>query len=224
VSIPFFSNNVGGKPNKQKLPKTSEVFKTNKTINVSSHQTYGHAFDYFKIIADGLGDGSQKEGQKPALLMAKNSKIRNIVIGRPGVDGVHCLGTNTITNIFWEDVGEDALTVKGDEKHNVGIIEIIGGGAWKAQDKVIQINAPCTLRLIDFYAEGFGKLIRVNGGKKFPVKIEIVGGHFRDGSSIVTSDSPETTVVCSNCDFVNIESPFRLVKGAKLTEKDIRKF
>lgn len=224
MSTPFSSNNVGGKPNKQKLPKIDNRIKTDKSIVVNMTATYGPRVGYLKIVPVGLGNGSQVEDQKPVLILNKNNKIQNIIIGKPGADGIHCLGGNRITNVFWEDVGEDALTAKGNESEYIGTIEIIGGGAWKAADKVIQINVPCTLKLIDFYAEDFGRLIRVNGGKKFPVTIEIIGGHFRNGTSIVRSDSPSTNVTCKNCDFVNIKDPFILPKGAKLKESDIRKF
>ncbi|KAI1698374.1 pectate lyase domain-containing protein [Ditylenchus destructor] len=51
----------------------------------------------------------------------------------PPADGIHCLGSCTIENVWWEDVGEDAATFLG----STGATYMdTGGGAKKANDKV----------------------------------------------------------------------------------------
>ena len=43
---------------------------------------------------------------------------RNCLLGTddgrgPAADGVHCKGSCTLRNVWWQDVGEDAATFKG---------------------------------------------------------------------------------------------------------------
>src|ERR1041384_2971882 len=60
-----------------------------------------------------LGNGGQNEGQDPIFQLANGATLKNVVLGSPAADGVHCLGTCTLVNVWWEDVGEDAATFKG---------------------------------------------------------------------------------------------------------------
>lgn len=53
----------------------------------------------------------------------------------------------------------DALTIK----QTSGTSYIIGGGAFKASDKIIQHNGGGTVSIKDFYAEDFGKVYRSCG-------------------------------------------------------------
>lgn len=95
------------------------------------------------------------------------------------LDGVHCSGSCTIENVWWEDVGEDAATFKGSDK---AVYTVKKGGAKKASDKVIphsslimyyfvgnnivkvfQHNGGGTLDISDFEVSDFGKLYRSCG-------------------------------------------------------------
>lgn len=60
---------------------------------------------------------------------------------------MHCEGSCTIENVWWVDVCEDALSLKGD-----GNAMIKGGGAQAAEDKVIQHNGQGTVTI-----DGFSK-------------------------------------------------------------------
>ncbi|MET7419127.1 pectate lyase, partial [Dactylosporangium sp. NPDC005555] len=75
-------------------------------------------------------------------------------------DGIHCLGTCTIQNVWWEDVGEDAATFLGTSG---GTSYVIGGGARSASDKVFQHNGNGTVNISGFYVENAGKLYRACG-------------------------------------------------------------
>ncbi|GHH83477.1 pectate lyase [Streptomyces sulfonofaciens] len=108
-----------------------------------------------------LGDGGQDEGQDPLFELADGAMLQNVVIGSPAADGIHCLGTCTLKNVWWEDVGEDAATFKG--KSSSGTMTIDGGGARKADDKVFQHNGPGTMVIRDFQVQDFGKLYRSCG-------------------------------------------------------------
>ena len=106
-----------------------------------------------------IGDGSQSESQPEMFDLADGATIKNVIIGSPAGDGVHCEGRCTIQNVWWEDVGEDAATFKGTN----GDSFVIGGGAKSASDKVFQHNGSGTVHISGFYAQSIGKLYRACG-------------------------------------------------------------
>ncbi|GAA3813534.1 pectate lyase [Cellulomonas soli] len=109
----------------------------------------------------GISDGSQDESQPPMFELADGATIKNVIIGTDAGDGIHCLGTCTIQNVWWEDVGEDAATQKG--KISGQVMTIDGGGARSASDKVFQHNGPGTMVIKNFQASDIGKLYRSCG-------------------------------------------------------------
>ncbi|KAH7708096.1 pectate lyase [Aphelenchoides avenae] len=132
-----------------------------KTINVTRAQPYdGKGVRH--IAGKGLGDGSHTEGQLPVFIIEEGATIRNVVIGSPAADGIHCQGSCTIENVWWEDVGEDAATFNaagnGSARYNV-----IGGGAKHAADKVFQHNGGGVATIKNFQVEDWGKLWRSCG-------------------------------------------------------------
>lgn len=168
-----------------------------ETIVVKSGQTYDGNGN--TIVAVGMGDGSQDEDQEPIFKLENGANLKNVRIAAPGCDGVHCYGNNTVTNVVWEDVGEDALTVKGQ-----GTITISGGSAAKASDKMFQINQPCTFTVKNFSANGMGKLIRQNGGTTFTATIYLDTLTLNDiDEAIVRTDSSSTRVYYRNLTVTN---------------------
>lgn len=139
------------------------------TIIVAAGQTYDGGNQ--TIICQGMGDGSQAEDQDPVFRLENGASLRNVIIGFPGCDGVHCYGNNNVNNVRWVDIGEDALTVKGGDTANAGTITVDGGYANKGDDKVFQVNAPCTLRISNFSADTMGKLCRQNGDTTFTMTL-----------------------------------------------------
>jgi hypothetical protein len=81
-----------------------------------------------------------------------------VIIGADQSEGVYCLGSCTLENLWFEDVCEDAISIKGD-----GTANILGGGAFHASDKVIQHNGCGTVNIKNFYAEDYGKVYRSCG-------------------------------------------------------------
>ncbi|MFI6943673.1 pectate lyase [Streptomyces sp. NPDC050418] len=104
-----------------------------------------------------LGGGGQEEGQDPVFQLADGAVLKNVIIGSPAADGVHCLGSCTIQNVWWEDVGEDAASFKG--KSASSVYKVYGGGARKASDKVLQFNGAGKLVVSKFQVTDFGKLV-----------------------------------------------------------------
>lgn len=112
------------------------------TISVSGTKDYGMK----RLYGSGdLGTGSQDEDQGPILELAPGAVVKNVIIGSPAADGIHCLGSCTLQNVWWEDVGEDAATFLGSSSSNVYTVS--GGGAKEASDKVFQFNGAGTLNV-----------------------------------------------------------------------------
>jgi hypothetical protein len=161
------------------------------TIIVKSGETYDGKGE--TITCSGLGDGGQGEGQKPAFKLERGAKLKNIKLGKPGVDGIHCYGNNTLENVVWEDIGEDALTVKGSSGVN-DYVTISGGSAKDGADKCFQINAPITFTVKNFTATNIGKLVRQNGGSGFKAIICIQNCTVNANVNIARTDSKETQI------------------------------
>lgn len=76
-------------------------------------------------------------------LLQDGATLSNAVIGPNNGEGVHCLGTCTLNNIWWVDVCEDAATFK----QSSGTSYVNGGGAKGASDKVLQHNGGVSILL-----------------------------------------------------------------------------
>ncbi len=112
-----------------------------------------------------LGSGGQAEGQDPLFSLPKGGTLKNVILGSPAADGVHCAATCTLENVWWEDVGEDAATFKPSSAS--ATMTIKGGGALHASDKVFQHNGVGGTFVIDgFQVQDFGKLYRSCGNCK----------------------------------------------------------
>jgi hypothetical protein len=97
--------------------------------------------------------------------MPNGGTLKNVILGSPAADGVHCGGTCTLENVWWEDVGEDAATFI--PKSASATMTVRGGGALHAGDKVFQHNGVGGTFVIDgFQVEDFGKLYRSCGNCK----------------------------------------------------------
>ncbi|KAF2003201.1 polysaccharide lyase family 3 protein [Amniculicola lignicola CBS 123094] len=116
-----------------------------------------------KTYGRGVKCGGQAEGgdKDAVFLVANGGTLQNVIIGKDQNEGVHCLGACTIKNVWWVDVCEDALTIKGD-----GNALVSGGGAQAASDKIIQHNGKGTVTIDGFTAMDFGKLYRSCGNCK----------------------------------------------------------
>ncbi|MBT0769549.1 pectate lyase [Kineosporia sp. J2-2] len=129
------------------------------TTNLTATKTVS-SYDGGMKRVQGWG-GSQDEDQDPLFIVKDGGTIQNVIIGNKAGDGIHCEGTCLIKNVWWEDVGEDAATQKG--KVSGQVMQIDGGGAKKADDKVFQQNGPGKLVVQNFVIQDFGKLYRSCG-------------------------------------------------------------
>jgi pectate lyase C len=171
----------------------------NETIVVAENQTYDGECKRF-TAGTGLGDGSQSEDQKPVFRLEDGARLVNVVLGGPAADGIHTYGDVTLENITWEDIGEDALTIKES-----GTVVLNGGSAKNGDDKVFQVNAASTFRVSNFTASNAGKFIRQNGDTTFKVEVFIDRCDISNmDESIFRTDSSSSTVSMTNTRYSNI--------------------
>ncbi|MEU1791177.1 pectate lyase [Streptomyces sparsogenes] len=136
-----------------------------KTIPVSG--SYDGGMKRYYGSGD-LGTGGQDEDQGPLFELKDGATLKNVILGSPAADGVHCLGSCTLQNVWWEDVGEDAATFKGSSSSAVYTVN--GGGAKEASDKVFQFNGAGTLNINNFAVKNFGTFVRSCGNCKTQYK------------------------------------------------------
>ena len=139
-------------------PKPTGEREVDATIRVLDHFD-GHMQRFYGV--DDLGTSSQDENQDPMFRLSDGAVLENVIIGDPAADGVHCYGSCTLKNVWWERVGEDAATFRGQQPDDVMIVD--KGGASGAKDKVFQNNGVGTMIVKNFYVENFGKLYRSCG-------------------------------------------------------------
>ena len=182
-------------------PNTGNLTRTvvNATIIVKSGETFDGTGKRF-VAGSALGDGSQDEGQQPVFRFEDGAKAVNITLGGPAADGIHTYGDVTLENIVWEDIGEDAMTIKES-----GTVVLNGGSATNGDDKVFQVNAASTFRISNFKASHAGKFIRQNGGTKFKVEVFIDKCDISNmDEAVFRTDSSSSTVSFTNSRYSKI--------------------
>ena len=115
-----------------------------------------------------LGDCTNIEGgsKDPVFILKTGATLKNVILGAKSIEHVHCVGDGcTVQNVYWEDVCEDALTLKGSSNQNAKFY-VKGGAAKNGSDKIIQHNSAGTVFVSDFYVENSGKLYRACGNCK----------------------------------------------------------
>ncbi|KAI5369406.1 Putative pectate lyase PlyH/PlyE, pectin lyase/virulence factor [Septoria linicola] len=157
------SSNSGSSGSGGSLPASSG------TSALSAVQTIaaGESFDGGMVAYDrGVDCTGQSEGgdSDAVFYLEAGASLSNVIIGPNQIEGVHCFGECTLTNVWWSAVCEDAFTIK--EQEAGATTTITGGGAFGAEDKVLQHNGGGTLSVSGFTVEGFGKLYRSCGNCK----------------------------------------------------------
>ena len=145
--------------------------------------------------------GQTETGEKDAMFILENgATLSNVIIGASQAEGVHCKGTCTLNNVWFADVCEDAITLK----QGSGTSYINGGGAFKASDKIVQFNGRGTVRIKDFFASDYGKLVRSCGncsGNGGPRNVVIDGVVAKNGGVLcgINTNYGDTCKVSNSC-------------------------
>ncbi|KAI6857202.1 hypothetical protein KC334_g22121, partial [Hortaea werneckii] len=124
----------------------------------------GESFDGGMVMYDrGVSCTGQEEGgdSDAVFELEDGATLSNVIIGPNQIEGVHCYGSCTLNNVWWSAVCEDAFTIK--EQEAGGTTTITGGGAYGAEDKVLQHNGGGTMSVSGFTVDDFGKLYRSCG-------------------------------------------------------------
>ncbi|KOY13131.1 pectate lyase [Paenibacillus xylanivorans] len=196
------------------IPAFAAPTVVNSTIIVAKGETFDGKGKTYVANPSTLGDGSQAEDQKPVFRLEAGATLKNVIIGSPAADGVHCYGNCTISNVVWEDVGEDALTLK-----SAGTVNITGGAAYKAYDKVFQINAAGTINIKNFRADDIGKLVRQNGGTTFAVNMTLDNSDISNvKDSIMRTDSSTSQGKITNTRYSKVPTLFKGFASGKTSQ------
>ncbi|KAH8666918.1 pectate lyase-domain-containing protein [Xylariales sp. PMI_506] len=139
------------------LPASSGAVSTSKAITVSGTFDGGmKKYDRYPVVCE----EQTETGEADAIfILEAGATISNVIIGPGQAEGIHCRGTCTVNNVWWQDVCEDAITFEQDS----GTSYINGGGAFAADDKIVQFNGFGTVSIKNFYAEDYGKVARSCG-------------------------------------------------------------
>ncbi|CAN8104918.1 unnamed protein product [Discula destructiva] len=183
------------------IPKATGTKSNSAAITVKSGQTFDCAFARYDR-GKGACKGQKEGGDLDAVfIVEKGATLQNCIIGADQSEGVHCVGACTLKEVWFEDVCEDAITVKGDGSGDVS--NIIGGGAYKASDKVIQHNGCGKVNVVNFYTEDYGKLYRSCGNCKSQCKrsVSISGSTAKKGGTLcgINKNYGDTCTLSNNC-------------------------
>ncbi|KAL5044046.1 pectin lyase fold/virulence factor [Aspergillus fruticulosus] len=132
---------------------------TSHTSKIAKRYTFPTPESQGRLKTYGRGvdcSGQSEGGDSNAVFIVKDGgTLKNVIIGSDQIEGVHCEGSCTIENVWWEAVCEDANFLKtGDSPFNV-----IGGG-------IVTVS--------DFTVYDFGKLYRSCGNCDSMYKRHIV--------------------------------------------------
>lgn len=215
TGTPSGAGNIG-KTGAVEFPTASDdVTTVDKTIKVGPGEVFDGGGKTF-VASNKLGDGSQKEGQKPIFELAEGATLKNVVFGDNAADGVHVRGDAKIDNVHWTNVGEDALTVKANSGKPANV-EITNSSAQGASDKVFQLNADANLSIDNFKVKDFGTFIRTNGGKQGDWNLNLNNIDAENGKfSFVKSDSENLNVTGSNINLTNVKNPYKVPESADI--------
>ncbi|TDZ33649.1 putative pectate lyase F [Colletotrichum spinosum] len=182
------------------IPKSSGSTATSQPITVSAGQTYDGGLKKFDRSPRVCAEQDETGEADAMFVLESGATLANVIIGPDQAEGVHCRGTCTLINVWWEDVCEDALTLK----QTSGTSYVIGGGAFKASDKIVQFNGFGTVDIRNFYANDYGKVVRScgncsgNGGAR---NVLISNSVAKDGGVLcgINTNYGDTCVVTDSC-------------------------
>jgi hypothetical protein len=187
----------------------------NETIVVKAGEVFDGKNMHFKA-GPALGDGGASEGQKPVFILEDGATLKNLQIS--GADGVHVYGDATVQDVWWKDVGEDALTKKA-----AGDVRVIGGGANDAHDKVFIATAGGSLSIEGFTANNFGRLVATDhrfvpprDDGSFPLEVSISNSKLSNGDEVFRTDAANARVTFKDVQLDNVNYDARGPSGMEV--------
>ncbi|GMF37374.1 unnamed protein product [Phytophthora lilii] len=140
-------------------PASTGTVQYSKAYTVKAGEVFDGKMQTFER-SDIECNGQSESGSSTAVFLVEaGGTLKNVIIGKNQMEGVHCDKHDcVIENVWWDDVCEDALSIKGGSPSSVS--KVIGGGARYADDKVIQHNGYGKVEIDGFYGEDISKLYR----------------------------------------------------------------
>jgi hypothetical protein len=126
-------------------------------ITVGGSEVYDGGMMVHEGSLDDCSAGDQ-DSTDPLIEVQNGGTVQNVVMGRRVGDGIHCLGSCTIENVWFPYVCDDAISILGS-----GTVNIRNSGFKNARDKTIQHNGTATVNIDTVYVEIAGKLYRSCG-------------------------------------------------------------
>ncbi|KAF2682918.1 polysaccharide lyase family 3 protein [Lentithecium fluviatile CBS 122367] len=160
--------------------------KTNsKVIEIAAGAVYDGGWYKYDRGSGACNEQAEGGDADAVFLLNTGATLRNVIIGKNQAEGVHCKGHCTLEFVWFEDVCEDAISIKEDTAGKESWI--IGGGAYHASDKVVQHNGCGTVNIINYYVEDFGKLYRSCGNcsKQCKRNVYVEGVTAKNGDLLV---------------------------------------
>jgi hypothetical protein len=157
-----------------------------------------------------LGD---QKSTNAIIEVANGGSVKNVIFGKNIGDGIHCLGSCTIDNVWFPYICDDAITINKDDTASAAST-ISNSGFKGARDKTIQHNGgDSTLSISNVYVEVAGKLYRSCGkgsgctaGAKHTVTVsnvvaigvsQVVGVNTTDVATLSNICAYRTPTLCS---------------------------
>ncbi|KAJ4372929.1 hypothetical protein N0V83_003220 [Neocucurbitaria cava] len=183
------------------LPTPVGTKSNSKVIEVAAGATFDGGWYKYDRGSGACNEQTEGGDSDAVFLLGAGATLKNVIIGKNQAEGVHCKGHCTLEFVWWEDVCEDALTIKGDKAGEESWV--IGGGAYHASDKVVQHNGCGTVNIINFYVEDYGKLYRSCGNCSSQCKrnVYIEGVTAVDGGELagINSNYGDTATLKNVC-------------------------
>jgi hypothetical protein len=202
---------------------------TGSTVNVSGTQKVTDYDGKGALHEGSLNDcSSGNQSSTDAMFeVADGGSIKNVIFGTKVGDGIHCLGSCTIDNVWFQYVCDDAITMLGGSGKTM---TISNSGFKGARDKTIQHNGTgSTVNINNVYVETAGKLYRSCGdgcsGGARTVNISNVTAIAVDQiAGVSTSDKATLTNICAYrtstlCDTYAPGSETKATNGANGTNE-----
>ncbi|KXH64190.1 pectate lyase C [Colletotrichum salicis] len=150
------------------VPKATGTVTSKSYIEIKAGQVYDGKWQRFDRGSGACGGQSEGDYKDSVFYIQAGGTLKNAIIGKNQAEGVHCNGHCTLEFVWFEDVCEDAISIKNDKAGTQ--TWIVGGGAYHASDKIIQHNGCGTVNVINYYVEDYGKLYRSCGNCKTQCK------------------------------------------------------
>ncbi|KAK1676785.1 pectate lyase-domain-containing protein [Colletotrichum godetiae] len=185
------------------LQTTFPTAKGSQNIAAVKTIAAGQSFDGGMVMWDrspSTCKGQTEGGNKDAVfILEEGATISNVIIGPNNGEGIHCLGSCTINNVWFQKVCEDAITFR----QTSGTSYVNGGGAQDAADKVLQHDGGGTVAVKNYFCKNCSKMYRSCGNCKTQVarhstfdNIRLDGGKVLSG---VNGNLGDGTIVRDSC-------------------------